>query len=204
MYNSLTGEITEKRSDSLCLTLSGIEWLLECSKTTLTKLPPLGESARVFTYLQHREDGMKLFGFATEKERTLFLKLITVNGISTSGAKKILSNIKESELVSLLENEDVKGLNKIPGIGNKTAQKMILQLKGTLISLEEEGKNSPQNSHIPKEGEDLAEALVNMGFDRKQVLKEVTSLIKESPLETLSKEEREKEWLREGIIRLSR
>ncbi|MGL1891705.1 MAG: Holliday junction branch migration protein RuvA [Spirochaetaceae bacterium] len=163
MYNSLTGKITEKGISHLCLQIGGVEWILLASINSLDTCN-VGEDRRFFTYLQHKEDGMTMFGFATKDERVLFLDLIKVNGVGAKAAQKILSGIKPAEFIRCLEDEDVDRLTKVPGLGKKTAQKIILALKGKLKLEDDVVKESTRDS-VDKE---ILDSLVAMGFDKKR------------------------------------
>lgn len=194
MYNSLTGSITGRGPNLLHLTTSGIEWELEVSGFTLKKLSDSEsrDEVRVFTYLYHREDQMRLYGFATADERRVFLELTRVSGIGPRAAIKLLSATSPGELVRMLEAEDVDGLVRLPGLGRKTAQKVILTLRGKLVA--EEGEAGSSHAEI-------VDALVEMGFDRSRVASVVSSLTTE--LADASPAEREREIFRLAIVRLS-
>ncbi len=170
MFNSLRGEITAKADDRLCILTGGVEWELAVSRRAAERLPPVGQSARVFTYLLHREDTMRLYGFADLAERALFLDLQRVDGVGPRGAMKILSGIDREKLVEALDRDDVEQLSSLPGIGKKTAQKIILTLKGKLTPAEGSQGRSAE--------EDIAAALVGMGFDRKTAKAAVTAALK--------------------------
>jgi len=161
MFNSLRGIITEKTADALFLLTGGIEWEISVPAIDLGKLPAAGNEARIFTWLYHREDQMKLFGFSGNERRSAFLELLKVEGIGPKGALKILGGINQDDLEKALETEDLARLEAVPGLGKKTAQKMILALKGKLV----QAKVIPVTPY----GE-LAEALVGMGFDRKAAI----------------------------------
>ena len=160
MFNSLAGEISGKGEDKIfLLTAGGVEWELSVSHRTIDRLPPVGQTARVFTHLLHREDAMRLYGFADPAERALFLDLQKVEGVGPRGAMKILSGIDREKFVEALDRDDVEALTKVPGIGKKTAPKIILALKGRLTPASETPGRSAE--------EDIALALMGMGFDRK-------------------------------------
>lgn len=192
MYNSLTGKITEKGLNHLCLQIGGVEWLLNVSFNTLDKCN-IGEEKRILTYLQHKEDGMTLFGFATNDERILFMDLVKVNGVGPKAAQKILSGIKPSEFISCLENEDVDRLTKVPGLGKKTAQKIVLALKGKL-KLEDDVVKETSGDSVNKE---ILDSLIAMGFDKKKAKTALQDVIKSSDTSD------EGEILRLSIIKLS-
>ncbi|GHV55181.1 Holliday junction ATP-dependent DNA helicase RuvA [Spirochaetia bacterium] len=161
MFNSIRGTITEKLSETVYILTGGIEWEISLPATDIAKMPALGEEGRVFTWLYHREDLMKLYGFADEKRRNTFLELLKVEGIGPKGAIKILGGIGQDDLERALEAEDLGRLEAVPGLGKKTAQKMILALKGKLTWETKAGQQaaSPYG--------ELVEALAGMGYDRR-------------------------------------
>lgn len=200
MFNSLRGILTEKRVDTVCLENSGgVEWSLDVSQTTLNQLPPIGREARLFTWLLHRDDQMKLFGFFTTRERDLFEDLLSVNGVGPKGALKVLSLVPAETLAECIEQEDVETLCRVPGLGRKTVQKIILQLKGKLLSVS--SLDGP--GEITREGEVL-EALVAMGFDRKEVKTVLTELLKKEDNRKFLEEGEEQNLMRQAIVLLSR
>ena len=121
MFNSLTGEITFKGEERLCLQTGGVEWDLTVSRRALDRLPPVGQVTRVFTHLLHREDSMRLYGFSDPAERALFLDLQKVDGIGPRQALKVLSGVDREKFAQALETDDVDALSSLPGIGTKTA-----------------------------------------------------------------------------------
>ncbi|HET6487979.1 MAG TPA: Holliday junction branch migration protein RuvA [Spirochaetia bacterium] len=191
MFNSITGEISHKGEERLCIQTAGIEWDLAVSRKALERLPAVGEVARVFTYLVHREDVMRLYGFADAAERSLFLDLQKVEGVGPRGAMKMLSGVDREQFVSALDREDVEALSGIPGIGKKTAQKIILTLKGKLTTSVEPAGRSTE--------EDIATALVGMGFDRKTARAAVAAALRDVTDPGLSAEEREREVIRRAV-----
>jgi len=199
MFNSLRGIITEKRQDSLCIATSGIEWDVSVPLLDMDELPPVGEEARVLVWLYHREDQMRLFGFAREERRNAFLELIKVEGIGPRQAVKILSGIGQEELETALENEDIARLEAVPGLGKKTAQKLILALKGRLAHPEPLAGSG--SAH-----EELVNALADMGYDRKAAAEAVERAAKGISGEAaagLSGAEREQRIFKQAIVILS-
>ena len=193
MFNSIRGTITEKLSDSVYILSGGIEWDIAVPARDIARLPPLGEEGRVFTWLYHREDQMKLYGFAAEERRATFLELLKVEGVGPKGALKILGGIGQEELETALETEDLARLEAVPGLGKKTAQKMILALKGKLAK----ARPVPQTPYG-----DLAEALAGMGYDRRAVLEALTRAGAELP-PGVTEAEKEKLLFKEAIVYLS-
>ena len=168
MFNSLTGLITGKYPQKLFLTTNGIEWDIVMPDTSLDALPHVGEEARVFTYLQHTEAAMTLFGFASERDRALFFDLLKVDGVGPKSAVKIMSSIALEQLVVALDDGNLAALEKIPGLGKKTAQKMLLALKGKL-TLDEGGAKQTAAQNRGGEYADVIVSLANMGYDRRDV-----------------------------------
>ena len=168
MFNSLTGLITGKYPQKLFLTTNGIEWDIVMPDTSLDALPHVGEEARVFTYLQHTDAAMTLFGFASERDRALFFDLLKVDGVGPKSAVKIMSSIALEQLVVALDDGNLAALEKIPGLGKKTAQKMLLALKGKL-TLDEGGAKQAAAQNRGGEYADVIVSLANMGYDRRDV-----------------------------------
>jgi len=175
MFNSLSGTITAKLPVSLYLENAGIEWDLMVPSLSLDAFGPVGSEARVYTWLYHREDQMRLFGFASVRERELFVDLMKVDGIGPKQAIKILSSISASELEKALDGEDLGKLESAPGIGKKTAQKMILALKGKLTH--DLDTSRPRGTEKKGPHEDIIAALAGMGFDRKAAAAAVDSIV---------------------------
>ena len=193
MFNSLRGIISEKSIDSVCILTGGIEWDIAIPATDIAALPRSGEEGRIFTWLYHKEDQMKLYGFAGEDRRFTFLELLKVEGIGPKGAIKIMGGISQEDLEKALENEDLNRLEAIPGLGKKTAQKMILALKGKLV-------RTPDAPATPYG--DLVEALIAMGYDRRPATEALTRAEAELP-PGLDGEEREKMLFRQAIVQLT-
>ena len=193
MFNSIRGVITEKLADCVYLLSAGIEWDIAVPATDIRRLPPSGEEGRLFIWLYHREDMMKLYGFAAEERRATFLELLKVEGIGPKAALKIMGGISQEELENALESGDISRLEAVPGLGKKTAQKMILALKGKLVRA---------NAVTGAPYGDLVEALVEMGYDRRtaaEALRRAEDEIKPG----LSGEEREKLLFKQAIVYLS-
>jgi len=194
MLNSLNGIITGKKDNSVFIETGGIEWVLNCSSRSLSLLPGTGENSKILTYLHHTQDSMDLFGFSAEDERRLFLELIKISGIGPKQGIKILSGISAEGFIKALEADDVAMLSSLPGIGKKTAQKIILSLRGKLLTDETE---------LETPYKDIASSLSDMGFDLKRALKTVKKISENKDLEKLTIEEREKEIFRRAIVLLS-
>jgi Holliday junction DNA helicase RuvA len=168
----LRGRVVENSEESLILDVGGVGYELSCSTNTLSDL--LGrDEVQVWVHTHLREDALVLFGFSTPLEKKMFHSLIQVNGVGPKMAVKILSGASLTHLVNMIDKGDVKGLSGLPKVGKKTAEQLILTLKGKLVLAEEEKpaakgkKPSPAVSMAETLGETRAEvfsALVNLGF----------------------------------------
>jgi len=194
MFNSIRGLVSAKGIDSVYILNGDIEWEIAMPVNDMSLLE-FNNECRVFTWLYHRDDQMKLFGFSSEKRRNTFLELLKVEGIGPKGAVKIMGGISQDDLEQALENADITRLEAVPGLGKKTAQKMVLSLKGKLVHTQTVGV-------VPSAYGDLVEALTGMGYDRRLAIEALTK-IEAGVSSKLSKEEKEKQLFREAIVYLS-
>ncbi|MBW3870047.1 Holliday junction branch migration protein RuvA [Neisseria meningitidis] len=134
MISRLTGKLVEKNPPQIVIDVNGVGYEADVSMQTFCNLPPVGESVQLFTQLIIREDAHLLFGFATAEERKTFRQLIKVGGIGAKTALGILSAMTADELAQAVAEEDVKRLSSAPGIGKKTAERMVLELRGKLVA----------------------------------------------------------------------
>ncbi|HSV55583.1 MAG TPA: Holliday junction branch migration protein RuvA [Magnetospirillaceae bacterium] len=194
MFNSLRGTITEKRFDVLRVENQGLEWEFSVPARSLDDFGPAGSQTKVYIHLLHREDQMRLYGFPTERERALFLELMKVEGIGPRQAVKILSGIAPADLEAALDSENLARLQQVPGLGIKTAQKLVFALKGRLPgTAPEETRNA---------WADVVSALADMGYDRRRALETVFRLAAENG--AASGPDAEQELFRRSIQELSR
>lgn len=134
MISRLTGKLVEKNPPQIVIDVNGVGYEADVSMQTFYNLPPVGESVQLLTQLIIREDAHLLFGFATAEERKTFRQLIKVGGIGAKTALGILSAMTADELARAVAEEDVKRLSSAPGIGKKTAERMVLELRGKLVA----------------------------------------------------------------------
>ncbi|WP_010261350.1 Holliday junction branch migration protein RuvA [Treponema primitia] len=195
MFNSIRGTVTGKIDDTLRILTGGLEWEIIVPLTDMGRFPLPGEEGQVYTWLYHREDQMRLFGFADEIRRATFLELLKVEGIGPKAAVKIMGGISQTELQRALDTEDVGRLEAVPGLGKKTAQKMILALKGKLTS----GSDKPRAASPHG---DLVTALAEMGYDQRSAADALAKAEASLP-PGLSGAELEKALFRQAILYLS-
>ena len=200
MFNSLSGTLTYKGIDNIYLLNScGIEWDITVSAKTLAALPSVGDECKVYTYYLHTENMVKLYGFFTKDERTFFLELNKVNGIGPKQAMKMLSSISAKQMSEALDKDDVALLSGIPGVGKKTAQKLMLAMRGKLIMDDDSITASSGTTKFA----DIVNALSDMGFEYKKALKAVEEVTKDSDIMNMKDDEREKEIFKRAIVLLS-
>jgi Holliday junction DNA helicase RuvA len=159
----LTGHVAARTPTHAYLRVHGVGYELAMSSGSLAALPPDGETVTVHTYLQVREDGLSLFGFESLAEKHAFELLITVSGVGPKVALAALSTLSPDDLAAAVESEDVAMISSVPGIGGKTAQRIILELKGKLASgIEQPG--APRSAAIATASSEATDALLGMGF----------------------------------------
>jgi Holliday junction DNA helicase RuvA len=165
MISFLQGKVQEKTPQGLILNVNGVGYEVLMSTNCLSKMPMEGKEASVFTYLHVREDLMQLFGFSTKAEKELFEQLISVSGIGPKVALAILSAFSVSTLKKAILSNDVDLITAIPGIGKKSAQRLILELKEKLSLPELEVVQSSNLGDSSKSAYSEARAaLISLGY----------------------------------------
>ncbi|MDO4436846.1 MAG: Holliday junction branch migration protein RuvA [Coriobacteriaceae bacterium] len=129
MISQVYGSVLEAFPTSVVIDVNGIGFELGISASTAAALPPVGESARLYTRMVVREDSCTLFGFATRDERTMFDRLVAVSGVGAKLALAVLSTYSAQQLYAVVMAQDDKAMSKVSGVGKKTAQRLILELK---------------------------------------------------------------------------
>ena len=168
MFDFITGTLVSIDSSSAVLDVGGVGFKLGMSNIALSQLPPIGSPITIYTTLIVRSEALDLYGFADANERGLFDRLISVSGVGPKVALSALSTFNSETLQKLIVDEDVKRLTTIPGLGKKTAQRLILELKGTLVALDEANyltKTATANAG----SEQVIDALLGMGFTKKEI-----------------------------------
>ena len=171
MISFLVGTIEEKRENLLVVDVNGVGYELTISNNTLASLPMEGETTKVLTYLQVSENtGVCLYGFATEEEKAMFLRLITVSGVGPKMAITILSGMKLSDLVVAIMSEDSNLLSKVKGLGKKTAERICLELKDKIstTSFNIQGSELIDNNYNENALNDAVDTLINLGVNKNE------------------------------------
>ena len=178
MITHLQGKLVEKNPTHLVIDCQGVGYEVHISLHTFSQIPDQ-ENVRVYTHLQIREDAHQIFGFFTSQERTLFRLLIGVSGIGASTARSMLSSMEPTQIQQAVIQEDLNTIKSIKGIGLKTAQRLILELKDK-ISRSDLGAEIPAVLNNTSKEETLS-ALEVLGYTRKASEKIVDQLIQASP-----------------------
>lgn len=176
MISILNGTLIEATAGTAVIDVNGIGFELGISGTTASSLAQVGSPTRLYTRMVVREDSCTLFGFATKDERTMFDKLVLVSGVGAKLALAILSSFTVPELYTLVMMEDDKGMATVPGVGKKTAQRLILELKGVFEKDRSLAGSAAPTAPLPfapaaapSAIEDATAALLSMGFTAAEV-----------------------------------
>lgn len=164
MIGKLSGKIDEKGPDGVILNVGGVGYDVTLPLNTLAGLSPIGENASLWIHTHVREDELRLFGFATKRDRTVFRTLLKIAGVGPKLALAVIGALSGDQLARVVMIGDTKRLSTIPGIGKKTAERIVLELGGK-ISLEGDGSEA---AAVGKHAE-LASALKNLGFKPAEV-----------------------------------
>ena len=170
MIGYIEGKVMAGDGITVLLMVNGIGYEVACSGAAYAMLMNAGEGG-VYTYLQVKEDGISLYGFISPEEKNLFIKLISVSGVGPKMAILVLSQIDAAELANAIVTEDIKRLCLVKGLGKKTAERIILDLKESLTSLDI--PLSPKKKAKPTANEDALLALSTLGFSRQESQKAV-------------------------------
>ncbi len=177
MLNHLKGVLHRKSPTEIVVDVNGVGYALSIPLSTFEKLGEAGSTITVLTYLHVREDILQLYGFATEAERELFRLLISVSGIGPKIAQGILSGIQPSELQNLIGQSNVAALTTIPGVGRKTAERLIVELRDKVARLETtQGGVSGTQTGIRTEA---LMALTSLGYNRAAAEKAIRTALQE-------------------------
>ncbi|MFY9141168.1 MAG: Holliday junction branch migration protein RuvA [Thermacetogeniaceae bacterium] len=167
MISYLRGQLLGVDEDRVVLEVQGIGYEVAVPSTVLQKLPSKGQELELYTHLHVREDALQLYGFSTPQERAMFRVLITARGIGPKVALTILDKFPGDSLAAVLERGEVDPLLKVPGVGKKTAQRLILELKGKLPESFFKDEEKTVEAQVDNE---VVQALLVLGYSRQESL----------------------------------
>lgn len=182
MYAYLKGKICEITVDNLILEVNGIGYNVRISSQTAAELPAIGSEVKVYTYTLVREDAISLIGFLSAADLAMFRQLITVNGIGPKGGLSILSVMDADTLRFAILSGDVNAIAKAPGVGKKSAERVILELKSKIDAVEflTNKLDSPKQDSISKVDDGIVkeatEALTSLGYSATEALKAIRQI----------------------------
>lgn len=188
MIERIRGRVEERGADWVVVNLGVVSLRVHTTSTTLSTVGEVGAEVNLLTHLYQREDLLALYGFATREERELFLRLLGVTGVGPRAAQMMLSTLSPSALQQAIEGEAVDTLVRVPGIGRKTAQRVILELKGKLVPIGAGTVAAPSPADS-----DLASVLIGLGYSAAEAAEALRSV---PPKEGLSDEDRLRAALR--------
>jgi holliday junction DNA helicase RuvA len=171
MIAFLAGKLIEKSANSVILDVGGVGYEVAIPLSTFYEIGEVGETVELRVYTNVREDAIQLFGFKTQREKDLYLKLISVQGVGAKSGITMLSGMSADEIVSALRTENLAKLTSIPGVGRKTAERLVIELRDKVGELSAEvsaGASTAAAAGIGSEGvyDDALSALVNLGYQK--------------------------------------
>jgi Holliday junction DNA helicase RuvA len=186
----LRGTLAEKQPPHLILDVNGLGYELEVPMTTLYRLPSVGEPLTLHTHLVVREDAQLLYGFFGKRERDFFRELIRLNGVGPKLALALMSSLEVDELVRCVQSQDTSALTKVPGVGKKTAERLLVELKDrfkawetvpAMFALVPNQPGGPDATPVATAENDAVSALISLGYKPQEASKAI-SAIKEKGL----------------------
>ncbi len=176
MINHVSGILDHIDTDRITVDVNGIGYEIILTNSVMSRIPKLGEKIKVLTYHYVKEDSEQLFGFASKEEKALFLNLISVSGIGPKSAMNIVSSFEIKKLVVAITKGEIDYLTSVPGIGKKTAQRIIIELKeklGKMYSLETTDSLTGSAQEEDPLMRDSVAALMSLGYSAKEAKKAV-------------------------------
>ncbi|MCB0730117.1 MAG: Holliday junction branch migration protein RuvA [Ignavibacteriae bacterium] len=195
MIGYLTGKIISKKPTKVLIDVNGIGYIVNISINTFDKISEPGEQISLHTYLSVKEDSLTLFGFYSISEKELFEVLISVNGVGPKLAQAVLSGITADEFKNAINHNNVSRLVAIPGVGKKTAERMMIELRDKIEKVSD--SNTPIDSKSITVKDDAVMALIGLGYNQKVAEKVTRSILDENSVLTLE------ELIKESLRRLN-
>ena len=168
MIGRITGTLIEKNPPQITVDVAGIGYEIEVPMSTFYNLPAAGEKVSLVTHLLVREDAHCLYGFGSEGERATFRQLLKISGVGARIALAVLSGLSVAELAQAVALQEAGRLVKIPGIGKKTAERLLLELRDKLPAVTGEEPGTPAEAALSPVDQDVLSALLNLGCGRSQ------------------------------------
>jgi Holliday junction DNA helicase RuvA len=191
----LEGTLADKRDGEVVVDVGGVGYRVHVSSACLAALPPRGERVRLRTHTHVREDALDLYGFQDEEEEAVFRELIGVKNVGPRAAQNILSGIEARELAAAVVSGDVARLTQVPGVGKKTAERLVVELKEKLAALARAASPRAGARRSPL-SEQLEQALLGLGYRPQQAAQAAEAAAAEGPDRSLD------ELLRDALKRL--
>ncbi|MBI3314077.1 MAG: Holliday junction branch migration protein RuvA [Candidatus Omnitrophica bacterium] len=192
MYEYLSGRLVEKNTGSLILDVGGVGYAVTIPLSTFESLPPLGQSVKILTFFVVREDAQALYGFLSESERSLFKMLLSISGIGPKMAITVLSGLTLPDLKRAIVDGSVHLLTGISGVGKKTAERIIIELREKLVLDERRMPESQASSAVLQEQDglfqDSLQALIQLGYKKQNAKEAIQKALKNHKPEDLSAE----------------
>lgn len=200
MIAFLSGKLIAKQANTVILDVGGVGYEVTIPLSTFYELGDIGADVQLRIYTSVREDAIQLFGFRTKRERDLYLKLISVQGIGAKSGITMLSGMSADEIVSAIRTDDLARLTSIPGVGRKTAERLVIELRDKVGELSAGTISRTSASQLPADAvfDDALSALINLGYQRSAAEKALQQSIKDGAEITVQK------LLREALQRLAK
>ncbi len=179
MIGYVKGTLALAGENKVIVDVQGVGYLLSMSMNSMGQLPPAGSEVKLYTYMQVREDAVSLFGFINREEQEMFERLITISGVGPKAALGILGTLNVNDLKFAILSDDAKGIARAPGVGAKTAQRIVMELKDKISleeAFEERTRSIGAGAEASQTESDAIQGLVALGYGAGEALKAVNSV----------------------------
>ncbi len=191
MIAFLTGKLLEKSANSVIVDVGGVGYEVLIPLSTFYEIGEVGTDVRLRIYTHVREDAMQLFGFSTEREKALYLKLISVQGVGAKSGITMLSGMSADEMIDAIRKENIAKLTAIPGVGRKTAERVVVELREKVSEMSAAAAAGSAVSTAGSDGDDVfndaLSALVNLGYQRAAAEKAIQQVRRDGGEATVQK-----------------
>lgn len=182
MIGRIRGVLVDKKPPEIQIDVAGICYEVQVPMSTLYQLPELGKELTLHTHFVVREDAQLLYGFFEEKDKAMFRSLIKINGVGPKMALGILSSMEANEFVRAVRSNDINAMVKMPGIGNKTAERLLIEMRDRLKDWDgEEGSTQVSVSAAASITSDAEKALISLGYKPQQAAHAIAAVLKTNP-----------------------